>query len=301
MPRRRKGRDISGWMVLDKPAGLGSTPLVGKVRWALEAQKAGHAGTLDPSATGVLVVALGEATKVVPYVTDAMKAYRFTVRWGAETTTDDADGEIVRQSAERPNDNAISAALSPFRGQILQVPPQVSAVKVDGERAYDLAREGVALELEARPLWVERLDLVQCPDADTAEFEMVCGKGGYVRSIARDLGRALGCLGHVLTLRRLWSGPFELDDAVSVEEVDRLARTEALDDHLLPLEAGLAGLPELPCSLEGAARLANGNPGDVTRGDLDYGAEAWASHAGRAVAVGHYRGGQLHPKRVFRQ
>ncbi|MEL7088195.1 MAG: tRNA pseudouridine(55) synthase TruB, partial [Planctomycetota bacterium] len=262
---------------------------------------AGHAGTLDPAATGVLVIALGEATKVVPYVTDAMKAYRFTVRFGAETTTDDAEGDVTRRCTDRPADAEIAAALAQFRGQISQVPPQVSAVKVAGARAYDLAREGETLELEARSLWVESLEMLERIDPDSAVFEMVCGKGGYVRSVARDLGRVLGCLGHVESLRRLWSGPFDQADAITVEDVERLARTEALDQLLLPLEQGLTGLPELPCTAEGAARLSNGNPGDVLRGDLDYGAEAWASHASRAIAVGHYRGGQLHPKRVFRQ
>jgi tRNA pseudouridine55 synthase len=213
----RKGRDISGWLVVDKPAGPTSTAVVNKVRWALGAKKAGHAGTLDPAATGVLAVALGEATKTVPFITDALKCYRFTVRFGLATKTDDAEGEIIARSDLRPTDDQIRAALGPFRGEIMQVPPQFSAVKVDGERAYALARAGEDLDLAARPLWVESLDLVARPDADHAELEMVCGKGGYVRSIARDLGAALGCHGHVLSLRRTWSGPFDAQDGITLD------------------------------------------------------------------------------------
>ncbi|MGB5835726.1 MAG: tRNA pseudouridine(55) synthase TruB, partial [Albidovulum sp.] len=195
---RKKGRDISGWLVVDKPAGITSTSVVNKVRWAFDAKKAGHAGTLDPDATGVLAVALGEATKTVPYITDALKCYRFAVRLGQATKTDDAEGEVVDRSDLRPSDEQIVAGLAAFRGDIMQVPPQFSAVKVEGERAYALARAGEEMELAARELWVESLEMVSRPDADTVELEMVCGKGGYVRSVARDLGAALGCFGHVL-------------------------------------------------------------------------------------------------------
>jgi tRNA pseudouridine55 synthase len=299
MGRKRKGRAISGWLVVDKPAGVTSTAVVNKVRWALGAQKAGHAGTLDPAATGVLAVALGEATKTVPYITEALKCYRFTVTFGAATTTDDAEGKVIEHSDLRPTDAEIEAALAAFRGEIMQVPPQFSAVKVEGERAYDLAREGERLDLAPRPLWVERLEIVARPDPDHVELEMVCGKGGYVRAIARDLGRALGCLGHVERLRRSWSGPFEADKGVSLELVDRLAKTEEIDSYLLPLELGLADLPELKATPEGAARLRNGTPGMVIASDVDYGEEAWASHQGKAVAVGQYRAGELHPTRVF--
>ncbi|MDA3888848.1 MAG: tRNA pseudouridine(55) synthase TruB [Allgaiera sp.] len=299
MGRKRKGRDISGWLVVDKPAGVTSTSVVNKVRWAFDAKKARHAGTLDPAATGVLAVALGEATKTVPYITDALKCYRFQMRLGAATTTDDAEGEGIETSALRPSDDEIRAALGAFRGEIQQVPPQFSAVKVDGARAYDLAREGETMDLAARPLWVESLELIARPDADHAELEMVCGKGGYVRSIARDLGRALGCLGHVAWLRRTWSGPFDAEDGIGLEQIDAEARTEALDAHLLPLETGLADLPELKATPEGAARLRNGNPGMVIASDVEYGDEAWASFEGRAIAVGSYRAGELHPSRVF--
>lgn len=296
---RKKGRDISGWMIVDKPAGVTSTAVVNKVRWALQAKKAGHAGTLDPAATGVLAVALGEATKTVPYITDAMKCYRFQVRLGAATNTDDAEGEVIARSDTRPSDAEIEAALGAFVGDIQQVPPQFSAVKVDGERAYALARAGEEMDLAARPLFVESLVMLARPDADTVELEMVCGKGGYVRSIARDLGAALGCLGHVLWLRREWSGPFEASDGLSLEDIDALAQTPGLDARLLPLELGLDDLPELRATPEGAVRLRNGNPGLVLPGEADWGEEAWASFEGKPVAVGIYKSGELHPSRVF--
>ncbi|MCB2093534.1 MAG: tRNA pseudouridine(55) synthase TruB [Rhodobacteraceae bacterium] len=296
---RKKGRDISGWLVVDKPAGITSTAVVNKVRWAFDAKKAGHAGTLDPAATGVLAVALGEATKTVPYITDALKCYRFTVRLGAATNTDDAEGEVIATSAARPSDDDIRAALPAFRGDILQVPPQFSAVKVDGERAYALARAGEEMDLAARELWVESLEMIARPDADTVVLEMVCGKGGYVRAIARDLGAALGCLGHVISLRREWSGPFECSDGVTLDRVEELARTDALDALLLPLAVGLAELSELKATPEGAARLKNGNPGMVIASDVEYGDEAWASYQGQPVAVGVYKSGELYPSRVF--
>lgn len=299
MARGKKGRPVNGWLVVDKPAGVGSTTVVNKVKWAFGAQKAGHAGTLDPAATGVLAVALGEATKTVPYVTDALKCYRFRVTLGAATTTDDAEGEVMETREGRPDDAAIEAALGAFRGEIEQVPPQFSAVKVEGERAYDLAREGEVMDLAARPLWVERLEMIGHPDADHVDLEMVCGKGGYVRSIARDLGRALGCLGHVAWLRREWSGPFNAAEGVSLDEIDRLAKSPEIDALLLPVELGLADLPELPCTPEGAVRLKNGNPGMVLSSTAQYGDEAWASYMGRPVAVGIYKAGELHPSRVF--
>ncbi len=299
MGRKRKGRDISGWLVVDKPAGMTSTSVVNKVRWAMEAKKAGHAGTLDPEATGVLAVALGEATKTVPYITDALKAYTFAVRLGQATNTDDAEGEVIAQSDARPSDEDIKQALSPFLGDIMQVPPKFSAVKIDGQRAYKLARDGEDMELTARPLWVEELILVDRPDDDHVVLEMTCGKGGYVRSIARDLGAALGCHGHVKELRRIWSGPFEAEDGLTIEQIDDMAKTTALDEHLHPLETGLSDLPELKCTPEGATRLRNGNPGMVLASDVEYGDEAWASLDGKAVAVGIYKSGELHPSRVF--
>jgi tRNA pseudouridine55 synthase len=299
MARKRKGRDISGWLIIDKPAGPTSTAIVNKVRWAMNAQKAGHAGTLDPAATGVLAVALGEATKTVPFVTDALKCYAFTVRLGQATNTDDAEGEVIAESDTRPSDEEIKEALNGFVGEIEQVPPQFSAVKIDGERAYKRARDGEDMDLAARPLWVEELVLTDRPDPDHVMLEMTCGKGGYVRSIARDLGKALGCLGHVVSLRRTWSGPFHAADGLTLDQIEDLARTPALDAHLLPLETGLADLPELRCTAEGAARLRNGNPGMVLTSEAEYGDDCWASFEGKAVAVGTYKAGLLHPSRVF--
>jgi tRNA pseudouridine55 synthase len=298
MGRTRKGRPVTGWLVVDKPAGLTSTAVVNKVKWALGAQKAGHAGTLDPDATGVLAVALGEATKTIPFIADALKCYRFRVAFGAATDTDDASGAVVATSALRPADAEIAAALARFRGQIEQVPPQYSAVKVDGERAYDLAREGEAMDLAPRPLRVESLSVTGRPDADHVDLEMVCGKGGYVRSIARDLGAALGCLGHVQWLRRIWSGPFRADLGVAMAAIEAEAGTGELAARLLPLESALAGLPEFPATPEGAARLRNGNPGQVVA-NADWGTEGWASLNGQAIAIGRYLGGELHPTRVF--
>lgn len=299
MGRSRKGRDISGWLIVDKPAGITSTAVVNKVRWALNAKKAGHAGTLDPAATGVLAVALGEATKTVPFVTDALKSYVFTIRLGQATNTDDAEGQVIAESDARPDDAQIKQALRAFIGDIMQVPPKFSAVKIDGQRAYKLAREGEEVEIEPRPLWVEELLMVDRPDADHVTLEMVCGKGGYVRSIARDLGEALGCHAHVTTLRRVWSGPFDAADGLSIEQIEQMAHTPELDGHVRPLAEGLADLPELRTTPEGAARLRNGNPGIVLGAEAEYGDEAWVSFEGKPIAVGRYRAGELHPSRVF--
>jgi tRNA pseudouridine55 synthase len=299
MTRRRKGRGISGWLIVDKPAGITSTAVVNKVKWALNAQKAGHAGTLDPDATGVLAVAVGEATKTVPHVTDALKAYEFKVRLGQSTNTDDAEGEIINQSGQRPQESVIKEALLKFVGDIEQVPPQFSAVKIDGERAYKLARQGEDLTLSARPLYVESLVLLDTPDADHIELEMVCGKGGYVRSIARDLGDMLGCYGHVKSLRRVWSGPFEVEQAITIETIEKLAKTPELDQHVLPLEVGLDDLKCLNCRPESAAKLRNGTSAMVIPSDAEYGETCWAALDGRAVAIGIYRAGELHPSRVF--
>ena len=224
MGRTRKGRAVSGWLLVDKPSGITSSAVVNKVKWAFDAAKVGHAGTLDPAATGVLAVALGEATKTVPYITDALKCYRFRVRFGQATNTDDAEGFVTSHSELRPTDAQIEGALAGFRGNIMQVPPQFSAVKIDGARAYDLAREGEVFDIQARPLWVESLTVIARPDVDHVDLEMVCGKGGYVRAIARDLGAQLGALGHVAWLRREWSGPFDAQNGISLAQIDALAK-----------------------------------------------------------------------------
>lgn len=299
MARRKKGRDISGWLMVDKPAGLTSTAVVNKVRWAFDAKKAGHAGTLDPDATGMLPIALGEATKTIAYLGDALKAYEFRVRLGVSTRTDDAEGEVLQTSDLRPTDAEIVAELPAFVGDISQVPPQFSAVKVDGERAYDIARGGGEMELAARDLYVESLALKNRVDADHVDLEFVCGSGGYVRSIARDLGLALGCFGHVLWLKRTWVGPFDIEDAVGLDRIEELARTEDIDALLHPVAMALHEMPELKATDAGAARLRNGNPGGVLPGAVEYGDMAWASHAGVPVAVGRFRAGELHPERVF--
>lgn len=300
MGRKRKGRPISGWLVVDKPAGMTSTAVVNKVRWALGAAKAGHAGTLDPEATGVLAVALGEATKTVPYITDALKAYKFSVRLGQATNTDDAEGEVIFESDTRPSDDDIKAGLGDFLGDIMQVPPKFSAVKIDGQRAYKLARDDEDFEIAARPLYVDSLVMLDRPDDDHVLLEMVCGKGGYVRSIARDLGAALGCFGHVEWLSRVWSGPFEASDGLSIEEIDRMAKQPELDEHLLALEVGLDDLPQVTTTVEGATKLRNGNPGIAfPKDEVEYGDECWASLDGQAVAIGRFKGGELHPSKVF--
>ncbi|MEM1299380.1 MAG: tRNA pseudouridine(55) synthase TruB [Pseudomonadota bacterium] len=298
MARKRKGRPLHGWLLIDKPVGVTSTAVVNKARWAFQAQKAGHGGTLDPLATGLLAVAFGEATKTVAIAQEGLKTYQFTVRLGQRTSTDDAEGEVVAETAARPSDTDIQSALAPFIGDIMQVPPQFSAVKVEGERAYDLARDGVEMELAARPLWVESLQITARPDPDHVELELVCGKGGYVRSIARDLGEALGCHGHVSSLRRKASGGFEISDAIAFDRLDAI-REEGGDEHLLPLETGLADLPEVTIREPEATKLRNGNPAPVTHTTLEFGDEGWASCNGTPVAIVTYKGGQLHPERVF--
>jgi tRNA pseudouridine55 synthase len=288
---RRRGRRISGWVLVDKPAGPTSTQVTGRVRRAFDAAKAGHAGTLDPAATGLLAVALGEATKTMPFVADGRKTYRFTVRWGVETTTDDAEGTAVATSAARPEPGAILAALPRFTGDIEQVPPAYSAVHVDGRRAHEIARGGGDLSLAPRPLHVARLALVDRPAPDRAILEMTCGKGGYVRSVARDLGRVLGCLGHVETLRRLRAGPFAVSDALPLEDVE--ADPEAA---LVPVEDALAGVRCLDLTPAEAERVRHGNPVDAAGPDAG---SAWAAAEGRAVAVGMIAGGIFRPSRVL--
>jgi tRNA pseudouridine55 synthase len=302
MARRKKGKAVHGWLVLDKPAGMTSTQAVSAVRRIFDARKAGHAGTLDPLATGVLPIAFGEATKTVPYAVEGEKCYRFTVRWGAETDTDDAEGRTVSTSAARPERAAIEALLPRFVGEILQTPPAFSAIKIDGERAYDLARAGEAVELEARPVRIDRFTLLEGPDGDTSVFEAQCGKGTYVRALARDMGRVLGCLGHVVALRRTRVAAFAQGDAVTMEGL-RAAGTEgeeALLRLLLPTETALADLAVLTVGHADAARLARGQP-VLIRGPSAP-ATAGPTYAvckGHLIAVGHIDKGELHPTRVF--
>jgi tRNA pseudouridine55 synthase len=301
MTRRKKGKPVHGWLVLDKPAGMTSTQAVGAVRRAFGAQKAGHAGTLDPLATGILPIALGEATKTVPYAVDGQKEYRFTVRWGVETDTDDAEGRVVATCDARPERAVIEALLPGFTGEILQTPPAFSAVKIDGERAYDLARAGEVVELEARPVHIDWLALSECPDRDTAVFAAQCGKGTYVRALARDMGRALGCRGHVIALRRTRVGPFEEAHAVAMGELGAAAEAaeDALQALLRPVETALADLAVLRVSREETVRLLRGQPVLVRGQSLPAPGPAYATCKGHLVALGVIEKGQLRPTRVF--
>ncbi|MEZ5841459.1 MAG: tRNA pseudouridine(55) synthase TruB [Hyphomicrobiales bacterium] len=300
---RKRGRDVNGWVILDKPVGMTSTQGVGAVRRLFDARKAGHAGTLDPLASGCLPIALGEATKTVPYVMDGRKVYEFAVRFGAETATDDTEGEVVATSDNRPTEAEILAALPLFTGEIEQVPPKFSAIKIDGERAYDLARDGEEVELEARTITVYSLDLVERPDDDTAVFEAECGKGTYVRAIARDLGRHLGTRGHVVALRRLVVGAFDEDTFVTLDELRAAAEaseTGTPDELLQPVEAGLAELPTVAVSRNDVGRLRQGQ-GIILRGrDAPVaGGMVVAVCAGEVVALAEVEKGMLQPRRVF--
>ncbi|MEM8949427.1 MAG: tRNA pseudouridine(55) synthase TruB [Pseudomonadota bacterium] len=319
--RKRKGRPISGWLCIDKPIGMTSTAAVGFVKRVTQAQKVGHGGTLDPLATGVLPIAMGEATKTVAFVMDGEKQYRFTMRMGAATNTDDSEGEIVDTSDARPSTADIEAALGDYIGSIQQVPPSFAAVKVAGERAYDIARRGETVELEARTVEVLDLSLVERPDDDHVVFDLTCGKGTYVRAIARDLGRQLGCLGHVTALRRTKVGAFEAEHAVSPETLERLIQDDAFPQVLRPLKDALSGLPSLALTEPQAQRLRAGQsirvaphmvkgPGvvsgpsliarqDVQGDDGEEDTTIRAMASGDVVALARLSGEELSPLRVF--
>ncbi|MGH6902643.1 MAG: tRNA pseudouridine(55) synthase TruB [Geminicoccaceae bacterium] len=300
---RPKGLPIHGWLGLDKPAGMTSTAAVSRVRRITGAQKVGHGGTLDPLATGVLPIAMGEATKTVAYVMEGRKHYRFTARLGEARTTDDAEGEILARSEQRPITAEIAAALPAFVGQIEQVPPRFAAVKVEGERAYDLARRGELVQLAPRTVRVERFDLVERPDPDHVTFELVCGRGTYVRALVRDLGDRLGCLGHVVALRRLQVGPFRIEDAVALTALEQLVADDALPQALLPVGAALSDLPALSLTQPQVERLRAGQtirvaPGLLV-GEPEADATVRAMAAGRMVALARLHGSELSPVRVF--
>jgi len=302
---KKQKRDVHGWVVLDKPVGMTSTHAVAVIKHLFAAKRAGHAGTLDPLASGCLPVALGEATKTVPFVVDGRKTYIFTVRWGEERDTDDTEGRIVEVSATRPERAAIEAALPGFVGAIEQVPPQFSAVKIDGERAYDLAREGERVEIAARTVTVHRFDLTEMPDSDHAVLTVECGKGTYVRALARDLGRKLGTLGHVCALRRGRVAPFAEGDMISLERLESLCHRATagegnLADILLPVETALDDIPALAVSPTDAARLnrgqavlMRGRDAAVVRGTVQ------VSTGGQLVAIAEVDRGEIVPKRVF--
>jgi tRNA pseudouridine55 synthase len=300
--RKKKGRPVSGWIVLDKPVGMGSTDCVSKLKWLYKAAKCGHAGTLDPLASGMLPVALGEATKTVPYVMDGAKTYRFTVTWGAQTNTDDLEGEVIETSGSRPDREAILSALENYTGEIEQVPPAYSAVKIGGERAYKLARGGETVEIEARPVIIHRLDLVEMPDDQRAVFECECGKGTYVRALARDLGRDLGCLGHISELRRTAVEPFNEDDLLPLEELVAMeGDLDALDAELLTTGVALDALPQIAVTGDQANRIRAGNSVLLRGRDaVTFAEEAFAAFGGDLVAIGDVDKGAFNPRRVFK-
>ena len=302
---KKKGRPVSGWVVLDKPVGMGSTEAVSKVKWLFQADKAGHAGTLDPLASGMLPIALGEATKTVPYVQDGAKVYRFTVAWGEERSTDDLEGPVTKTSDKRPTGAEIEALLPKYTGVIMQTPPQFSAIKIAGERAYDLAREGETVEIPPREVEIGSLSVVETA-ADRTTFEIECGKGTYVRSLARDMGRDLDCYGHVADLRRTEVDPFTVEDFITVAELEAARGAgddpdfDALDALLVDTGAALESLPQVTVTDDAAARIRLGNPVIVRGRDAPVEApEACATARGRLVAIGAIEAGMFKPKRVF--
>ena len=303
--RRREKRDVHGWIVLDKPVGMTSTHAVSVVKRLFTAKRVGHAGTLDPLASGLLPLALGEATKTVPFVMDGRKRYRFTVRWGEERDTDDAEGHVTASSDTRPTAEAIHGCLSAFTGTIAQVPPKFSAIKIEGERAYDLARDGQDVALDARPVEIHGLMLVETPDADQAIFEAETGKGAYVRALARDIGRILGCLGHVSALRRTQVGPFEENDMISLAELEGLCQKAAagegsLVDALLPVETALDDIPALAVSRADAARLQRGQAVLLRGRDAPiFRGLVYVTTSGELIALSEVDRGEIIPKRVF--
>jgi len=306
MGRKRRGKAIHGWIIIDKPGGLSSNAVVGRVRRLTGAAKVGHAGTLDPMATGVLPMALGEATKIVSYLMDGAKAYRFTVRWGEQRNTDDAEGEVVATSDARPAKEQILVVLGNFIGDIEQVPPVFSAIKIEGKRAYALARADQAPEMKPRTIHIEDLKLLSVVDADHAEFEAVSGKGAYMRSLARDLGTALGTVGHIVQLRRIAVGPFDEKQAISLDKLESLRHSAPLSEHLLPVETVLDDIPALALTETEARKLSQGQAIPVlpvaSRSPLKnigQGDVVRVMAEGRLVALAKINGGEIRPFRVM--
>ena len=306
MARRRKGDRVHGWVIVDKPLGLSSNAVVGKVRRAFNAQKAGHGGTLDPLATGILPIALGEATKTMSYVMDGAKAYRFTIEFGTSTTTDDAEGETTESSDVRPTNDQIDAALSGFMGVIDQIPPAFSAIKINGERAYKLAREGVEVEMKTRQVTIKSLTVTERADDDHVTLEVACTKGTYVRSLARDLARALGTVGHVSMLRRIQAGPFDEKSAILLEKLETLGHSAPLVDVLLPVETALDDIPALAISEVEAGHLRHGRAiplGSVNDqtpiATLSQGGPFAVLSNGQLVALACLVDGEIRPTRVI--
>lgn len=305
MGRRKKGNPVHGWINLDKPAGVTSTQAVGKVRKLLNAQKAGHAGTLDPLATGILPIALGEATKTIPFCQDEMKTYRFTVKWGEQRNTDDSEGEVIETSGKRPARKDIEALLPKYTGEIEQTPPQFSAIKVDGERAYDRARDGLHTEIKSRTVYIETFEILEMRE-DEADFRVLCGKGTYIRSLARDIGQDLGCFGYIKTLRRESVGPFTEKNAISLAKFEEMDHSAAL----LPVETALDDIPALDLTTEEVSRLRNGQKlSFISRPDLERLQKAHidiqdtgialAVYKGKAVALIDVQGVEVKPHRIL--
>jgi tRNA pseudouridine55 synthase len=303
-PRRDK-RDVHGWVILDKPIGMTSTHAVAVVKRLFSAKRAGHAGTLDPLASGGLPIAMGEATKTVPFVMDGRKRYQFTVAWGEERDTDDTEGRVTQTSEQRPTAEAIRALLPGFTGVIQQLPPQYSAIKINGERAYDLARDGEVVPLQPRPVEIHELILVDHMDNGQSVFEAECGKGTYVRSLARDMGRLLGCYGHICALRRTLVGPFDEADMIPLEQLEALCNRAAagegnLADALLPVETALDDIPALAVTRADAARLHRGQAVVLRGRDAPIcSGTVYVTVAGRLLALAELGNGELIPKRVF--
>jgi tRNA pseudouridine55 synthase len=303
--RKREKRDVHGWVILDKPIGMTSTHAVSVIKRLFTAKRAGHAGTLDPLASGCLPIALGEATKTVPFVMDGRKSYQFTVNWGEERDTDDAEGRVVAASDARPSVEAIRAILPRFIGAIEQVPPRYSAIKIDGERAYDIARDGETVELKPRTVDIHRLVLVESADPDRTVFEAECGKGTYVRAIARDMGRLLACYGHVAALRRTAVGPFTEADIIPLERLEALCHRAAagelnLAEALLPVETALDDIPALAISKADAARLQRGQAVLMRGRDAPvFCGSVYVTASGRLIALAEIDRGEIVPKRVF--
>ena len=296
---KRKSNNINGWIIIDKPAGITSTGVVNKIKRAFSAKKVGHAGTLDPDATGVLPIALGEATKTIPHIMDEIKSYHFCVKFGEATDTDDAAGEIINTSNNRPKDDKISALLPKYTGFIEQTPPNYSAIKVNGVRAYDLARSGKHLKLRARSLFVKELKFLERVDEDHALLQLTCGKGGYVRSIARDLGKDLKCFAHVKWLKRIWSGPFELKNSISLHNFDEVRELSSLKQLLQPIEVGLQNLPFVTCNTQDVVHIANGRSIIVSSTEIEADKTCWVKCDGKALALGTVRDSQFYPSRVL--
>lgn len=310
MARRKKGLKIDGWVNLDKPDGLTSTQALGKVRRVLNAQKAGHAGTLDPIATGVLPIALGSATKTIPYAQDAIKTYSFTVTWGEQRDTDDREGQVVATSDHRPVEQDIKDALTDFVGTIQQTPPQFSAIKIDGQRAYDLARAGETVEIKSREVFIESLECL-ATRAHEADFIMTCGKGTYVRSLARDLAKKLGTCGYISVLRRERVGCFSAEDAISLDILEQMDHSAALGQAVLPLDTVLDDIPALDLKDEEAGRLRNGQVlSFVSRPDFERlvkaglgeseDVEAVARTGGQVFALVDVCGAEIRPFRILK-